>query len=479
MSAAPTALKMAAAPDVTDKPLVPPTAVARAHSLGRIPFGFGARFYVAFLLGLFWLVPAWRFPRMIQAMFVWDFFILAAWAWDLLRLPSADKLEVRRIWRTRPALAVPSEIGIEIRNLSKIPIRVHVMDEAPVQLRVEPPELNLPMGVKTAAREKYSILPAERGDVRLGRVFVRYQSTLRMAERWSVAETAQTVSVLPNLDEAKQHTLYLIRSRQVEMEKRRKRQHGLGREFDTLREYREGDEIRDISWTATARRHQVITRVFQIERSQAVWIVLDAGRLLRAKVEEPGRTLRLAKLDYAVNAALSIAQVALHCGDRVGLLAYGRRIQQHLNAGRGPRQVRAVVEALAQVRGEAREADHGRAVRSILSTQKNRGLIIWITDFAETATTPEVLEYAMHMTSRHLVVFAAMGQPDLNRVAADTPKTEEDMYRHVAALEIAQRRDLLLRGLRQRGVLALELMPNMLASSLVNQYLEIKERSLI
>jgi uncharacterized protein (DUF58 family) len=416
---------------------------------------------------------------MIQAMFVWDFFILAAWVWDLLRLPAADKLEVRRIWRTRPALAVPGEISIEIKSFSKIPIRAHVMDEAPAQLRAEPPELNLLVRVKTAARDKYSILPAERGDVRLGRVFVRYQSTLRMAERWSVAETSQTVSVLPNLDEAKQHTLYLIRSRQVEMEKRRKRQHGLGREFDTLREYREGDEIRDISWTATARRHQVITRVFQIERSQAVWIVLDAGRLLRAKVEEPGRTLRLAKLDYAVNAALSIAQVALHCGDRVGLLTYGRRIQQYLNAGRGPRQVRAVVEALAQVRGEAREADHGRAVRSILSTQKNRGLIIWITDFAETATTPEVLEYAMHMTSRHLVVFAAMGQPDLNRVASDTPKTEEDMYRHVAALEVAQRRDFLLRGLRQRGVLALELMPNMLASSLVNQYLEIKERSLI
>ena len=301
------------------------------------------------------------------------FFILATWVWDLLRLPAADKLEVRRIWRTRPALAVPSEISIEIKNFSKIAVRAHVVDEAPLQLRLEPPELNLLVGVKTAAREKYSILPAERGDVRLGRVFVRYQSPLRMAERWGVAETAQTVTVLPNLDEAKQHTLYLIRSRQVEMEKRRKRQHGLGREFDTLREYREGDEIRDISWTATARRHQVITRVFQIERSQAVWIVLDAGRLLRAKVEEPGRTLRLAKLDYAVNAALSIAQVALHCGDRVGLLAYGRRIQQNLNAGRGPRQVRAIVEALAQVsRRSARSGSWPRGAFHSLDAEKPR-----------------------------------------------------------------------------------------------------------
>ncbi len=143
MAAVPTALNVLAMQGVTDKPLVPPTAVARAHALGRIPFGFGPRFYVALLLGLFWLVPAWRFPRMIQAMFLWDVFILVTWVWDLLRLPAADKLEVRRIWRTRPALAVPSEISIEIKNFSMIALRAHVVDEAPLQLRLEPPELKL------------------------------------------------------------------------------------------------------------------------------------------------------------------------------------------------------------------------------------------------------------------------------------------------------------------------------------------------
>lgn len=354
-----------------------------------------------------------------------------------------------------------------------------MVDETPVQLRIEPPNLLLSVRAGNSAQQKYSILPAERGDVRLGKAYVRYQSMLQIAERWGVANLAQTVSVLPNIEEAKRHTLYLIRSRQVEFEKRRRRQRGLGREFDSLREYREGDDIRDISWTATARSHRLVTRVFQIERSQAVWLVLDAGRLLRAKVRDPGSPVVLSKLDYAVNAALSLAQVALHCGDRVGLLAYGRRIQQNVNAARGARHVRAIVESLAQVRGEAGEADHGRAVHSLLSTQKRRGLIIWITDFAETATLPEVLEYAMHMTTRHLVVFAAMGQPDLTALASTTPASPEDMYRHAAALEIAHRRDLLLRGLRERGVLTLELMPEMLAPALINQYLEIKERSLI
>ncbi len=188
---------------------------------------------------------------------------------------------------------------------------------------------------------------------------------------------------------------------------------------------------------------------------------------------------QLSKLDYAVNAALSLAQVAMHCGDRVGLLAYGQRIQQNLNAARGPHHLRALIESLAEVRGEAGEANHGRAVHSLLTTQKRRSLIVWITDFAETATVPEVLEYAMHTTSRHLVVFAAMGQPDLTDLAGTIPASKEQMYRHIAALEIAHRRDSLLRGMRRRGVLALELMPHMLASSLVNQYMDIKERSLL
>src|SRR5260370_5545391 len=296
---------------------------------------------------------------------------------------------------------------------------------------------------------------------------------------WAVGETQQTIRVLPNLEQARRQTLYLIRSRQVELEKRRRRQRGIGREFDSLREYREGDEVRDISWTATARRRHLVTRVFQMERSQNVWLVLDAGRLLRAQVREPGDAPRFSKLDYAVNAALSLAEVALHCGDRVGLLAYGRRAQQHIGANRGAHHVRAIVESVAQVRAEASESDHGRAVRALLSAQKRRSLVVWITDFAETATIPEVIEYAMQLTPRHLVVFAAMGQPDLQVVAETIPAAKTDIYLHGAALEISQRRDILLRGLRQRGVLALELMPGSLGSSRVPQNLNTTERSLL
>jgi uncharacterized protein (DUF58 family) len=453
--------------------------MARAQKQGKLSFAFGPRFFVALLLGFVALGPAWWFRQAIAAMFLWDGLVLAAWLWDLLRLPRPGQLEVRRAWEKRPCLGVPGSVAIEIQNTTNLTIHARVVDETPAQLRNAPPDLTVLVKARSSAEARYPVMPAERGDTKLGRIFLRYQSLLGLAERWAVAETQQTIRVLPNLEQARRQTLYLIRSRQVELEKRRKRQRGMGREFDSLREYREGDELRDISWTATARRRHLITRVFQMERSQNVWLVLDAGRLLRAQVREEGDAPRFSKLDYAVNAALSLAQVALYCGDRVGVLAYGRKVQQNLYAGRGAPHVRAIVESLAQVRAEAFESDHGRAVKALLTAQKRRSLVVWITDFAETATVPEVIEYAMQLTPRHLVLFAAMGQPDLRALAETTPTVTADMYRHGAALEISQRRDILMRGLRQRGVLALELMPGMLASSLVTQYLDIKERSLI
>jgi uncharacterized protein (DUF58 family) len=459
--------------------LAPPEVAARLQSLGKLPLGFGPRFFVALLLGLLWAVPAWWSPRLIAALFVWDFLVLAAFVFDLLRLPKPRQIEVSRLWQHPPSLATLSDIVISVHNFGDVAVRCGIIDETPLSFRNAPPVLEMVVAPRSREQMNYPILPRERGDVHMGRLFMRYQTHFGFAERWAVAAISQSARVLPDLEQARQHALYLIRSKQVEMEKRRRRQRGQGREFQSLRDYREGDDLRDICWTATARRHNLTTRVFEIERSQVVWIVLDAGRLLRAEVQQEGSELRLSKLDYAVNAALSLAQVATQCGDKVGLLAYGRAVQQNVPVGRGAVHLRTIVDSLAQVRGEASEADHSSAARTLLNGQQRRSLVVWITDFAETPTLPEVIEYATQITRRHLVIFSAMSQPDLSMLAHTTPQTTSDMYRHAAALEIVHRRDLLLRGLRQRGVFAFELVPGLLASALVNQYLEIKDRNLL
>lgn len=457
-------------------PLIPAAVEARAEPRNRLPFGFGARFFIALLLGLLWLIPAWWWPRMVAAMILWDALALCVWLFDLQRLPRPSFLAARRAWNTAPSLARPNSVRVAILNQGRSPIQAALVDETPLSVRDQPPALHFVLPVGASVCQEYTILPGERGDVHFGDLFIRYRTALDFAQRWAVARLAQTVRILPDLTEAREHALFLIRSRQIEMQKRRRRQRGLGREFESLREYRQGDDPRDICWPATARRHQLTTRVFEAERSQVVWLVVDAGRLLRAQVRNSNRPVPLSKLDYAVNAALSIAQVATQCGDRVGLLAYGRSIQQLVAPGRGPLHMRALVDALSQVRCEAVEADHALAARSLLQRQTRRSLVVWITDFAETPATPEVIESALQIGRRHLVLFAAVSQPDLTAVAEAIPQTEDQMFRHAAALEIVQRRELLLRGLRQSGVLAMEQFPGSLTTSLVNRYLEIKDR---
>jgi uncharacterized protein (DUF58 family) len=418
-------------------------------------------------LGLVWIVPAWWAPRFIGVMFLWDAAVLAAWLVDLLRLP------------TPLSLAQPGGATLEIDNASGIDIRVTAIDEVPPDLRDVPPSLEMDVAAGGRAEREYSVMPRRRGDIAVGRGYLRYRSPLSLAERWASVDLRQQVRVLPDLAQARNYALYLIRSRQVEMERRRRRQRGQGRDFESLREYRQGDETRDICWTATARRSQLTTRIYQVERSQMVWMVVDAGRLMRAEVRDAHGSLSREKLDYAVDAALSLAQVASQSGDRVGLLAYGRAIQQSVGEGRGSQHLRTLLDGLAQVHSEAAEADHGQAVRALLRRQSRRSLVVWLTDFAETATMPEVIEYAIHLTKRHLVVFAAIGQPDLTELAKAVPQNVEEMFRHAAALEVIERRQRLLRGLRDRGVLVLDIAAAGLAGALVNRYLEVKDRNLI
>ncbi len=146
----------------------------------------------------------------------------------------------------------------------------------------------------------------------------------------------------------------------------------------------------------------------------------------------------LTKLDYAVNGALNLAQVALYSGDLVGLLAYGREPQQRLAPGRGMIHLRALLESLAQVHAETSEADHRHAAELLLTSQGRRSLVVWMTDIAETAATPEVIECAATMATRHLVVLGIMAQTDLRQLVATRPENVHEMYRYTAALEILQ-----------------------------------------
>jgi len=451
--------------------LVPAEVEARGKSYKTLGVAFGDRFFMLLFVGLVWLGPAFVDLRFVYALLAWDGLVLLAWLVDLTQLPRPEQLTVRRSWRSPAALSIGSDVDVTVENSSGTSVYTTIVHSVPLQLRNEPPTLAIRARAKGEGTASYRIRPGQRGDAKLGDGYVRYQSVFRIAERWVRASLEQTVRIYPNLDEAKRHSIYLLRSRQIAMEKRHARVRGIGREFESLREYQQGDEYRDICWTAAARRGKLVTRMYQIERSQTVWIVIDSGRLMRARVRG------YSKLDQAVNSALSLAQVALYSGDRVGLIAYGRGIRHQLPAAKGSAHLRHLIEQLAMVHEEGAEADHLLMASRLLTDQKRRSLVVWLTDLAETAMTPEVIEAASMMMPRHLVLFVVLGQPDLGELAAKTPGSETEMYQVAAAQEMVHRRELLLARLRERGALAMEVNSGAVSPVLVNAYLQIKERN--
>jgi uncharacterized protein (DUF58 family) len=451
--------------------LVPSAITGQCRPFKTAGVAFANRFFFLLLIGLIWLVPAFADHRFAFAMLAWDALVFLAWLLDLTRLPRPEELKVRRSWQSPSALSVESKVTLTLINESKSTVHAKLLDEMPRQLRFEPAQIEISASPRNEADAHYSILPTSRGKARIGDVYVRYQSPMRLAERWAKAPAAQTITTYPNLEEAKRHSVYLIRSRQIELEKRFTRLRGAGRAFESLREYRKGDEFRDICWTASARRGKLVTRLYEIERSQTIWIMLDSGRLMRTRVAG------LSKLDYAVNAALTLTQVALYSGDRVGLLAYGRGIRQRVPAARGGPHLMQMMAQLALVKEDQWEGDHLQAASRLLNDQKRRSLVVWITDLAETAMTPEVIEAAAQLMPRHLVLFVVIGQPDLNDLAAERPEDVDQMYRVAAAQEMVHRRELLLARLRERGALAMETTSGKLSTTVVNSYLEIKQRS--
>jgi len=458
---------------VRDNRLAAPARSAVARATSRWPYALAPRGLVILAAGLVWILPAVIDRRAIVMMALWNVALLAIAVWDLRRLPDAEQLEVTREWSGILTQGTDGNATLTVRNGGAVAIDVALTDFVHPSLCDSARESVTRVAPGRAARTPYTVRPRDRGDVHIGVVTLRWRSDWALAERWATAPLEQTVRVYPNLVESRREWSYLVRSRQTSMERRRVRRARGGREFEALRDYQAGDEKRDVCWTASARRGKLVTKIYVPERSQAVWVLVDGGRLQRAR--DGDRSM----LDHAVMGALALSQVALESGDRVGLLTYGRRVHRRVAPGRGATHLRDLVDALAVIQADSVEADHATAAAEIMSAQRRRALVVWLTDVAETAGTPDVIEQASAMTSRHAVLFAVMRHPAIHAVASDAPETPAEMYRLMAAQEAMERRAALLSSLGQRGALIVEVSPAELAGGLVDRYLEIKDRGVL
>ena len=488
--------------------LIPAPVKASAHAT-RFGYALTARALLLLLAGCPLAVPGFFRPHWVWAMAAWNAVVVLLAVFDAALLPAPSAITVERRFGNSPVLGEATEVEIEITQESNQILEVRIADALHPALASMPLTGAVRAFPRDAVRFTLQCVPNARGDVRLGKVFLRYRGALKLAERWASADLEQTVRVYPPMERSPEDTqLYLLRIRQIALQKRRLRLRGLGREFESLREYQRGDEIRNIAWPATARRGKLITREFTTERSQQVWIVLDAGRLSRTAFElrrglagqasalrasagrgegshvsavfpEEDFLLTITQLDQSSGAAIALAQAVMQAGDKAGLLVYGQKIQQQLLPAARTGHLRQFVDALSQVRAEVGEANHLSAAARLKHLQRRRGLILWITELADSARRPEVVDAVLDLARRHLVVLVVLGHPELDAMAARQPENVSQMFVATAAAEILERRRALVGRLRAQGVLVVETTPGCVKADAINQYLEVKARGVL
>ncbi len=255
--------------------------------------------------------------------------------------------------------------------------------------------------------------------------------------------------------------------------RRRTAWRGEGRDFESLREYVPGDELRHISWSATAKRGRLTTRQYQIERDQTVLIALDAGRLMTARIEQE------TKFDSALHAALALMSAAERGGDHTALAVFGRRVRTYVPPGRGREQTEAVMEALYSIEPELIEPSYTRAFQYIAANCKRRALVVVLTDLVDEEGSRELLASLRLLRPRHLPLVVCIADRDLRAIVRDAPATLRDLFTQSVAEEIMFQREAALRRVEQQGGLALDVTTAALVPNLLETYIRVKERGLL
>lgn len=437
-------------------------------------FVFSKYFFILLLIGFIPLSLSWNYPFLRWLTLGYDLLLLALAVvdWRLSKLPNTIRIE--RFINNRFAIGDANEIAVVITNESPNNRVFVVKDEFPLQMElVGARQASLEVASFSAAKLIYNLKPLRRGKFEFGRIAVRYSSNLRLIWCQIEAYEKQIVKVYPNLRKAQEVELAALGAQSLVAAQRKSVRRGEGRDFESLREYVRGDELRHLSWTATARRGKLVTRQYQIERDQTILIALDAGRLMT------GRIGNETKFDSSVQATLTLMSAAARGGDNVGIAIFGRKTQKFLPPKRGTNHFEAVLEALHDVEPEMVEPSYSRAFEFIAGNLKKRALVVILTDLIDEEGSKELINALKLLRPRHLPVITTIADRDLRTLVQDEPKSVKELFAQSVAEEILQQRETALKKIEALGGLALDVTARTLAPSLLETYLRVKERGLL
>ena len=410
----------------------------------------------------FWLVAA-----------AYHVALLAILVRDAWLLPGPRAFTASRAVPRPLSLGADQTVNVLVRCRPAAGFYAELADHVPPDLRPSERVLPTRFDRRGVLRVSYRVRPPHRGAYQIGPIDLRVWRPGGWWLRQLRLPVREDARVYPDVLAVRRYQLTVRRGMPFRPGLRRGRPPGAATSFAGLREYLPGDDYRRINWKATARSDRPIANELEAERGQQLLLVLECGRLMTAPAGD------LSKLDHAVNAALLLAWTAQQHGDRVGLVTFTDEVRGFVPPGTGPAQMTRLNDALYAVRPEYVEPDFSAPLAFLAGRVTRRSLIVLLTDVLDAGASRDLLTQALWMARRHLVLVVAMADPALLDVQRAPVRTPAGAYEWAAAEDLLAARRSTFDQLQRGGVLCLDVEAGKLSPSLVERYLEIKERGLL
>jgi uncharacterized protein (DUF58 family) len=365
--------------------------------------------------------------------------------------------------------AQPVPVELRLVNLSDRSARFQLADSPPSEFVGVPRVMALRLRPKQETLHTYTAKCYRRGSFAFGPLFYRVTGPLALVQHQGRIELPQPIQVLPDLTGEGSRDLQLALAGAFQAGRRRAARRGEGSEFESLRDHQRDDDFRHIDWKASAKRNKLTSRQYEIERDQRLLILLDTGRLMSPRIGD------YRKLDYAINAAVHLAQVALHKGDLVGHAIFHDEMVAFAEPKKGAAQAARLVRDLTPLQPTRLESDYAAVFHHVLRRCSRRTLVVCFTDLGDVQSAENLMRAALPLLPRHLPIIITVSNSEILGLTRKSPVNEFEVYRHVAAMEIWSDYQRSLRSLRSRGIATVSVPAQELSTAAINEYLRIKE----
>ncbi|MBV8253851.1 MAG: DUF58 domain-containing protein [Chitinophaga sp.] len=390
----------------------------------------------------------------------------------LLTKPS-DTITADRSMANRLSNGDPNEVKLVVRNGYPFPVNVTILEEVPPQFQWRNFTLQAQMAAGGEKSFTYSLRPVERGVYTFGNSNVYVSTALGLVSRRFVIDNPAEVGVYPSFQQLRNYSLKSFIAQLDTTGIHRKRIVGHSMEFDHIKPYSKGDDVRTLNWKATARTGSLMVNSFVEEKSQQIYCVVDKGRAMRMPFDG------LSLLDYAINSTLVFSNIALSKGDKAGLITFTEKKMEMIPASSKMVQLNTILESLYAQETQWQESDYESLSVQLRSRLSQRSLLVLYTNFESMSGLQRQLPYLRRLAKYHLLLVVFFENTELKKVTEDVAYDLEGIYKQTIAQKFAYDKRLIAKELGKYGIMSILTPPEQLTVNVVNKYLELKSRMLI